>query len=162
MILGCEKMLEKIKKIIINNYKWFICLICFILFLALAEDVFNHDIMKGDIIGYDFISTYMICNSVTPIEKIITWFGSPVCFISITIILFILIKNKKIVFLIYLVYCNVKNKYFKILLSLLIILIGISKIYLGVHYTSDVMAGFLISISYLIFYIKFADGIINN
>lgn len=211
-------MLEKIKKIIINNYKWFICLICFILFLALAEDVFNNDIMKGDIIGYDFISTYMIRNSVTPIEKFITWFGSPVCFISVTIILFILIKNKKIVFLIgtnlilitllnqlfkfifqrprpiefriinelgysfpsghsmvsmafygfliYLVYCNVKNKYFKILLmillSLLIILIGISRIYLGVHYTSDVMAGFLISISYLIFYIKFADGIINN
>jgi len=57
-------------------------------------------------------------------------------------------------FLIYLIYKNVKNKYLKygliILLSLLIIFIGTSRIYLGVHYTSDVLAGFLISISYLI------------
>ena len=57
-------------------------------------------------------------------------------------------------FLIYLIYKNVKNKYLKLglisALSLLIILIGTSRIYLGVHYTSDVLAGFLISISYLI------------
>lgn len=59
-------------------------------------------------------------------------------------------------FLIYLIYKNVKNKYVKWLLitvlSILIILIGISRIYLGVHYTSDVLAGFLISISYLIIF----------
>ena len=59
-------------------------------------------------------------------------------------------------FLIYLIYKNVKNKYLKwglvSLLSLLIITIGISRIYLGVHYTSDVLAGFLISISYLIIF----------
>ncbi len=39
------------------------------------------------------------------------------------------------------------------LLLILIILIGISRIYLGVHYTSDVLAGFLIFISYLIIFI---------
>ena len=44
------------------------------------------------------------------------------------------------------------------LLSVLICFIGISRIYLGVHYTSDVLAGFLISISYLIVYIS----IVNN
>ena len=42
-----------------------------------------------------------------------------------------------------------------ILLILLIILIGISRIYLGVHYTSDVIAGFIISLSYLLFFIDF-------
>ena len=36
--------------------------------------------------------------------------------------------------------------------SVLIILIGLSRIYLGVHYTSDVIAGFLISICYLIIF----------
>lgn len=59
-------------------------------------------------------------------------------------------------YLIYLTYKYLKNKKLKVLLitflSILIILIGITRIYLGVHYTSDVIAGFLISICYLIIY----------
>lgn len=39
-----------------------------------------------------------------------------------------------------------------ILLSILIVLIGITRIYLGVHYASDVFAGMLISISYLVLF----------
>ena len=64
-------------------------------------------------------------------------------------------------YLTYLIYKYAKNKYVKwtsiILLSILIGLIGLSRIYLGVHYTSDVLAGFLISISYLITYITILD-----
>ena len=64
-------------------------------------------------------------------------------------------------FLIYLIYKNVKNKYLKYLLItmliILIILIGTSRIYLGVHYTSDVLAGFLIAISYLIIFTTVSD-----
>ena len=59
-------------------------------------------------------------------------------------------------FIIYLIYKYVKNNKIKYtlisVLTFLIILIGISRIYLGVHYTSDVLAGYLISIAYLILY----------
>ena len=203
-------MKEKIKEFIVKNLKWIILFICLIGFLALAEDVFNKEIMNGDIIGYKIISTFLISDFTTPIAKFITNFGGAIFLIVVTIVLFILIKNKKIRllifsnlviitilnqllkrilqrprpteyriieetgysfpsghsmismafygYLIYLIYKYVKNKYIKwisiTLLSILICAIGISRIYLGVHYTSDVLGGFLISISYLIIYIS--------
>ena len=202
------KMKEKSKEFIIKNLKWIILFICLIGFLALAEDVFHKEIMKGDIIGYKIISTFLISDFTTPIAKFITNFGGAIFLIILTITLFILIKNKKIGlsiilnlivitglnqilkyilqrprpteyrlieetgfsfpsghsmvsmafygYLIYLIYKYVKNKDLKwisiVLLSILICSIGISRIYLGVHYTSDVLGGFLISLSYLIVY----------
>ena len=179
-------------------------------FLALAEDVFNKEIMYGDIIGYKLISTFLISDFVTPIAKFITNFGGAIFLSIATVMLFLFIKNKKIGlsiisniviiavlnqllkrilqrprptefriveetgysfpsghsmvsmafygYLIYLIYRYIKNKYIKwsliVLLSILICLIGISRIYLGVHYTSDVLGGFLLSISYLVVYIS--------
>lgn len=203
-------MKEKIKEYIIKNLKWIILFICLIGFFALAEDVFNKEIMNGDIIGYKIISTLLISDFTTPIAKFVTNFGGAIFLVVLTITLFVLIKNKKIGisilsnlviitilnqllkkilqrprptefriveetgysfpsghsmvsmafygYLIYLIYKYVKNKYVKwssiVLLSILICSIGISRIYLGVHYTSDVLGGFLISISYLIIYIS--------
>lgn len=201
------------KNIIISNLKWIILFACLIGFLALAEDVFNEEIMNGDIIGYNLVSSLLISDFMTPIAKFITNFGGAIFLIGLTVILFFAIKNKKIGlsifsnlvivtvlnqllkyilqrprpteyriinesgysfpsghsmvsmafygYLIYLIYKYAKNKYVKwtsiILLSILIGLIGLSRIYLGVHYTSDVLAGFLISISYLITYITILD-----
>lgn len=203
-------MKEKVKDFIIKNLKWIILFICLVGFLALAEDVFHKEIMNGDIIGYKLVSTFLISDFATPIAKFITNFGGAIFLIIATIILFILIKNKKIGFsiisnlvivtilnqllknilqrprpnefriveetgysfpsghsmasmafygyLIYLIYKYVKNKYLKwtliVLLGILICTIGISRIYLGVHYTSDVLGGFLISILYLVIYIS--------
>ena len=44
---------------------------------------------------------------------------------------------------------------FTVLLGILIVLIGMSRIYLGVHYASDVLAGYMVSVVYLIIYITY-------
>lgn len=201
-------MKESIKSFISKNLKWIIVFICLIVFLAIAEDVFDKDIIYVDMLGYQLVS-HMISDTMTPIIKFITNFGGIICLLLVGSILSIVIKNKKMViaiwlnlavitvlniilkgivqrprptefkmidesgysfpsghsmismafygFMIYLVYKYIKNKYLRwsliVFLGILIILIGVSRIYLGVHYTSDVVAGFLISISYLIIYI---------
>lgn len=43
------------------------------------------------------------------------------------------------------------------ILSLLVFMIGISRIYLGVHYASDVLGGFSIGLAWLVLYIRLAE-----
>lgn len=211
-------MKDNWKEYIKKNLKWIVLFICLVGFLALTEDVFNKEIMQGDIIGYKMISTFLISDFVTPIAKFITNFGGAIFLSIATIALLLLIKNKKIGlsifsniviitilnqllkrilrrprptefriveetgysfpsghsmvsmafygYLIYLIYRYIKNKYIKwsliVLLSILICLIGISRIYLGVHYTSDVLGGFLLSISYLVVYISLIKKILSE
>ena len=211
-------MKDNWKEYIKKNLKWVVLFICLVGFLALTEDVFNKEIMQGDIIGYKMISTFLISDFVTPIAKFITNFGGAIFLSIATIALLVLIKNKKIGlsifsniviitilnqllkrilrrprptefriveetgysfpsghsmvsmafygYLIYLIYRYIKNKYIKwsliVLLSILICLIGISRIYLGVHYTSDVLGGFLLSISYLVIYISSIKKILSE
>lgn len=198
--------INDIKKLLAKHVRWIILFICVICFLGLAEDVFTHEIMRGDIIGYNFISKYLISDFMTPIMKGITWFGGATALIIMTALLLIGIKNKKIGlsilfnlamvtilnqalkfilqrprptdyriinesgysfpsghsmismafygYLIYLIYKHVDHSYLRrtliSILTLLILWIGVSRIYLGVHYVSDVIAGFVISIAYLI------------
>lgn len=63
-------------------------------------------------------------------------------------------------FIAYLIYKKQTNKVIKtiIILSLLltILLVGFSRIYLGVHYLSDVIGGFLLSTFYLMIFIKYS------
>lgn len=208
-----EIMKENVIKFIKNNWRWMILFICLIGFLALAEEVFHQEIMNGDIVGYDIVSKLFKFNVSTPIAKFITNFGGAIFVISLTTILFFVIKDKKIGisiitnlgivtilnqiikfimqrprptefriieetgysfpsghsmvslafygYLIYLIYKYINNKHLKrtliIILSVLICIIGVSRIYLGVHYTSDVLGGFLISFAYLIIYIELVN-----
>ena len=211
-----KENLIAIKEFLVNNYKLIIMFICIVILLFLIEDVMDKDIMTFDETGYSIVSKYLITDTLTPIAKIITFFGSAYWLIGLSIFLLLIIKNKKIGisisinlglaaltnfllkqilqrprpighriidesgyslpsghsmvsmafygFLIYLVYKRIENKHLKsfliALLLVLIINIGISRIYLGVHYTSDVIAGFLVAISYLIIYANSIKGLI--
>ena len=53
--------------------------------------------------------------------------------------------------------CNWKKYTLNILLSILVLLIGFSRIYLGVHYASDVIAGFSLSFAYLIIFTSYIN-----
>ena len=89
-------MKDNWKEYIKKNLKWVVLFICLVGFLALTEDVFNKEIMQGDIIGYKIISTFLISDFVTPIAKFITNFGGAIFLSIATIALLLLIKNKKI------------------------------------------------------------------
>ena len=69
-------------------------------------------------------------------------------------------------FLFYYVYKYVKNKYIKtillLLLSIIIISIPISRIYVGVHYFSDVIGGLLLGGFILIIVIKYGNKLIRG
>lgn len=187
--------------------KWIICILSFIVFVILSILVITKNDIYLDSCIYNFISKF-IKNSLTSIIKWMTYIGSAVAVISITLFTLLYFKNKKyglfmsidlvcitiiqlilknIIsrnrpldiglieetgysfpsghsltsmafygFIIYLIYnskLNKKSKKIYITLFILLILItGFSRIYLGVHYFTDVLGGFTLSISYLIIY----------
>lgn len=200
-----------------NNYKLIITFICLILILGIIVSIFQSQITQIDEIGYQIISK-LISEKTLPITKFITSFGSSICLLFFSIFLFIIIKDKRIGFcifinlflsgalnqilknifkrprptgyrliaetgysfpsghsmvslafyglLIYIIYKKIKNIYLRnsliVLLIILTISIGISRIFLGVHYTTDVIAGFLISICYLIVFTNVLKRCIIN
>lgn len=197
--------MKKIKELIIKNYKWIIFFLFFVIFLAIAEDVFEQEIFEFDSVVYNFLvnNRNEVLNN---FFKIITQFGSAIVLIIITILCVIFIRDKKYKILvpanlvtiaiinivlknfflrprpnelrlieetgysfpsghamastafygllICIVHEKVENRILRnticIMLGLLILLISISRIYVGVHYTSDVIAGTCFSIAYLI------------
>ena len=189
--------------------KWILFGILLLIFLSLSILVITKNDIYLDKFIYDFVSKY-INISVTPFIILVTQLASAIFVILITLLSFLVLKNKKCgmyislnlilitlfqlilknIFtrnrpidinlieengysfpsghsltsmafyglIIYLIYVsNVRKKYkiiFVAFFSFLILLIGISRIYLGVHYATDVLGGFTFSLMYLIVYIS--------
>jgi len=187
--------------------KWIICISSLIGFLILSYLIIAKKDLIIDSIVYNFISQFINDNLIM-LVKFITFLGSATVVILITLITFIILKNKKIGlfmgidlivitifqhilkpligrvrpvginlvnesslsfpsghsltamafygYIIYLIYKSnlVYKKLYIILLGILILLIGISRVYLGVHYATDVLGGFTFSLFYLIIFIE--------
>lgn len=201
--------MKNLKNINFKNKKTIILFVSLILFIFLTYNIFNNKIAFID----SYIEGIILSirnDKLTDIMTIITNISSAYALIVITILLLILIKNKKIPILItfnlifsflssqlikiilrrdrpvnislvnamgfsypsghsmvsmayfgfiaYLVYKYIDNTIVKVILIITlfisIIAIGFSRIYLGVHYFSDVLGGFLLSISYLMLFIN--------
>lgn len=192
-------------------------ILCISMFVIIAYLVTNNLVTNFDTNIYKII-TYHTSDIETKIFKIITFFASEYGVLLVTILCFILIKNKRYCYYIFLsaIITVLLNYSLKIifmrqrpldlmiieesgysfpsghamlslgfygfiiyiirnlninsslksllttLLCLLIILIGSSRIYLGVHYPSDIIAGYLVSSSFLIIYTHIIGRKIKN
>lgn len=187
--------------------KWIIFTISLIIFIILSILVLSKKDIAIDALVYNKISP-LIKNNLTNNVKLLTYLGSGVVVIGITVFVIIFFKNKKYgLFLsidlvlitiiqiilkniftrsrpldiglikekgysfpsghsltsmafygliIYLIYNSKLKRQEKIiyitLFSIFILIVGLSRIYLGVHFFTDVVGGFTFSICFLIVY----------
>jgi len=190
-----------------KNLKWIVFSLSLITFIILSILVVTRKDIFLDSFVYDFISKY-ITDNLTSVVKHLTYLGSGIVVIVITLLVLIFFKNKKyslymslnlvsitilqltlknifsrerptdinlieetgysfpsghsltsmafygfIIYLIHISNLSKKSKIiFTILFSSFIFVTGISRIYLGVHYFTDVCGGFTFSLAYLIVY----------
>ncbi|MBQ2946502.1 MAG: phosphatase PAP2 family protein [Bacilli bacterium] len=193
--------------------KWIICFISLIIFMFLGVLVLTKNDIYLDYVVYNFISKY-ISNDLTFIVKNLTHLASAFIVILITLMVFVLHKNKKYGifmaidlilitifqyalkltflrvrpvdinlieetgysfpsghsltamafygFIIYLIRTSNLNRRSKniytILFSIIILVVGLSRVYLGVHFFTDVVGAFSFSLVFLIIYTYLIKG----
>lgn len=120
---------------------WTIIVICLILFIINFQSLFTVSIHVVIMMIINFIIKQIIArprpNILPLIQEMGFSFPSFHAMVSMTIYGLIAYQLWK------------RSRFLAILVGILPILIGITRIYLGVHYLSDVVAGWLISLCYL-------------
>lgn len=191
-----------------KKLKYVVVALCLVIFTIICVNVVKYDVLEFDKTIYNFISSHIMNDSLTPFIKVITNLGGVAFTIICGVLIFIFSKKYRffigfdlvgvtvvnqvvkhlvcrnrpsvlrlveetgfsfpsghsmvsIAFygiIIYLIYKNIDHKALKYglisLLSLLVLGIGFSRIYVGVHYATDVLGGFSLGLAYLIIYIS--------
>lgn len=88
--------MERIQKLITKQGKWILLFSCLVLFLMIVEDVFDEEIREFDIRGYELITSFFPSAMIASLAKGITHFGGAFFLITLSILCFFLIQNKKI------------------------------------------------------------------
>ena len=78
---------------IIENSIWLVVLGALAGFLALAEDVWNKEIMDGDQMGYAIISSLSVIPGMNDFARAVTHLGDPATYIVLFLLLRILLVH---------------------------------------------------------------------
>ena len=152
---------------VIMKFFTFLCSVEVLSIICITTFIFSKDKMKASLISINLLINFLLNNLV----KIIIRRPRPMGYRLIEESGFSFPSGHSMVsmafygYLMYLIYKNDKviwrRNLLLILLGTIIICIGISRVYLGVHYASDVLAGFFLSIAYLMLFIIFFPRIMD-
>ena len=145
----------------------YLCSVEVLLLICVLTFLFSKDKMKASLISINLITNYCI----NFIIKHIVQRPRPVGFRLIEESGFSFPSGHSMIsmafygYIAYLIYKHEKVAWRKYLfcgiLLFIVFMIGVSRVYLGVHYASDVLAGFCMSIAYLMLFITFSPRIIE-
>ena len=145
----------------------YLCSTTILLFICVVTFIYIKDKMNASLISINLIVNFLINTVVKYLVKrprptgyrLIEEKGfsfpsghSMVAMAFYGYIMYLIYKKEKVIW---------KRNLFISILGFIIIMIGISRVYLGVHYASDVCAGFCLSIAYLMLFITYSPKIIN-
>jgi undecaprenyl-diphosphatase len=145
----------------------YLCSVEVLLFLCVFVFLFTKNRMKASLVSVNLITVYLINTFIKYIVqrprpegyRLISENGysfpsghSMVAMAFYGYVMYLVYKHDKVIW---------RRNLMLFILGFIIIMIGVSRVYLGVHYASDVIGGFFMSIAYLMLFITFSPKIVD-